>query len=62
MSDNFIVSPYAISFDSIKNNLQNYVLQKAEGKAWKDFYVSSTGETVIEIILTSIIGILFAFK
>ena len=48
MSD-FIVSPYAISFESIKNSLETYVANKPEGESWKDFYASGAGQTVIEL-------------
>lgn len=56
---NFIISPYAISFESIKNNLQNYILNKPENDVWKDFYVSSAGETIIEI--AAALGAFYAY-
>ena len=38
---NFIISPYAISFNSIKNALQNYINDKNVSSVvdtWSDFY------------------------
>ena len=57
---NFIISPYAISFDSIKNNLQDYVTSKPEGEGWKDFYASSAGQTIIEI--AAALGAFYAYQ
>lgn len=46
----FIISPYAISFNSIKNALQNYIQNKSDvTKTWKDFYTAGAGETIIEL-------------
>ena len=56
----FIVSPYAISFDSIRNNLQDYISGKPNGEAWKDFYASGTGETVVEI--AAALGAFYAYQ
>ena len=56
---NFIISPYAISFESIKNNLQNYILNKPENDVWKDFYISGAGETIIEI--AAALGAFYAY-
>lgn len=58
MSD-FIISPYAISFDSIKNNLMEYVSSKPENETWLDFYASSAGQTIIEI--ASALGAFYAY-
>jgi hypothetical protein len=55
----FIISPYAISFDSIKNNLQQYVSSKPENETWLDFYASSAGETIIEI--AAALGAFYAY-
>ena len=55
----FIISPYAISFDSIKNNLKDYVNSKPENETWLDFYDASAGETVIEI--ASALGAFYAY-
>ena len=45
-----IISPYAISFNSIKNCLQSYIQNKSDVETtWKDFYVSSAGETILEL-------------
>lgn len=57
---NFIISPYAISFDSIRNNLQDYVTSKPEGEGWKDFYASSAGQTIIEI--AAALGAFYAYQ
>lgn len=56
----FIISPYAISFDSIRNNLQDYISSKPNGEAWKDFYASGTGETVVEI--AAALGAFYAYQ
>ena len=47
---NFIISPYAISFESIKNNLQNYILNKPENDVWKDFYVSAQEKQLLKLL------------
>lgn len=56
----FIISPLAISFDSIKASLQNYVNTKPENESWKDFYASSAGETIIEI--AAALGAFYAYQ
>lgn len=56
---NFIISPLAISFDSIKNNLQTFAQSLAADRTWQDFYTSSTGETIIEIIAA--LGAFYAY-
>ena len=46
----FIISPYAISYNSIKEALQNYIENKSEAtNTWKDFYASGAGETILEL-------------
>lgn len=55
----FIISPYAISWDSIKNNLQQYVANK-NNQGWKDFYASSAGETLIELMAA--LGTFYAYQ
>lgn len=46
----FIISPYAISFNSIKNALENYITNKSDvTTTWKDFYVAGAGQTVLEL-------------
>lgn len=57
---NFIISPLAISFESIRNSLQAYVASKPEDQTWKDFYASSAGETVIEI--AAALGAWYAYQ
>ena len=56
---NFIISPYAISWDSIKNQLQSYIQGKTENETWKDFYVSGAGQTVLEI--AAALGAFYAY-
>lgn len=49
---NFIISPYAISFDSIKNALQSYINDKSKSSVvdtWTDFYTAGAGETILEL-------------
>ena len=46
----FIISPYAISYNSIKNALENYIQNKSDVTAtWKDFYTASAGQSIIEM-------------
>lgn len=46
----FIISPYAISYNSIKQALQNYIQNKSEVvNSWKDFYASGAGQTILEL-------------
>lgn len=46
----FIISPYALSYNSIKEALQSYIQNKSElQNTWKDFYVSGAGETILEL-------------
>lgn len=46
----FIISPYAISYNSIKNSLQNFIKNKSDvTKTWKDFYTAGAGETILEL-------------
>lgn len=54
----YIISPYAISFDSIKEALQNYIRNKSVN-TWQDFYVSGAGETIVE--LDAAIAAFYAF-
>lgn len=49
---NFIISPYAISYNSIKNALQNYINDKNISSVldtWSDFYTAGAGQTIIEL-------------
>lgn len=45
----FIINPFSISFEMIRNSLENYIASKPEEEAWKDFYDSSVGQSIIEI-------------
>ena len=54
----YIISPYAISFNSIKEALQNYIQNKSVN-TWQDFYVSGAGETIVE--LDAAIAAFYAF-
>lgn len=59
---NFIVSPYAISFNSIKSALESYINKKGVSEVldtWKDFYTAGAGQTVLE--LDAAIGAFYAF-
>lgn len=59
---NFIVSPYAISFNSIKNALESYINDKSTSEVldtWSDFYTAGAGQTVLE--LDAAIGAFYAF-
>lgn len=59
---NYIISPYAISYNSIKNALESYINDKSVSQVldtWSDFYVSGAGQTVVE--LDAAIGAFYAF-
>ena len=46
----FIISPYAISYNSIKNALQSYIQNKSDVTTkWQDFYTAGAGETILEL-------------
>lgn len=46
----FIISPYAISFNSIKNALESYIENKSDvTTTWKDFYTAGAGQTILEL-------------
>lgn len=46
----FIISPYAISYNSIKNALQAYIQNKSDLRTtWKDFYTAGAGQTILEM-------------
>lgn len=60
MTTNFIVSPYAISFDSILSELSTYVQSKPASEAWVDFYSSSAGQTVLE--LCAALGAMYSYQ
>ena len=45
-----IISPYAVSYNSIREQLENYVQSSTDfTKVWKDFYPSGAGQTIIEL-------------
>ena len=54
----FIISPYAVSFNSIKTCLQQYIQNKAN-VTWTDFYTSGAGETLVE--LNAAVAAFYAF-
>lgn len=59
---NLIISPYAISFNSIKNALESYINDKSVSEVldtWKDFYTAGAGQTVLE--LDAAIAAFYAF-
>ena len=48
----FIISPYAISFNSIKNALEKYINDKNVSSVldvWSDFYTAGAGQTIVEL-------------
>ncbi len=56
----FIVSPYAISFNSIKSALETYISTKSDvTTTWSDFYTAGAGQTILE--LDAAIGAFYAF-
>lgn len=60
MSTNFIINPYSISFESIRNDLMQYVSSKPDEAAWKDFFASGAGQTIIELI--SALGAMYSYQ
>lgn len=46
----FVVDPQLVSFESIRQGLVNYVSTRSTDAAWKDFYESSTGQVLIELM------------
>lgn len=56
----FIISPYAISFNSIKEALESYISNKSNvTTTWQDFYTAGAGQTVLE--LDAALGAFYAF-
>lgn len=45
-----IIDPQEVSFEEIKNDVVEYVQSKPDYASWKDFYESSAGTTLIELI------------
>lgn len=45
-----IISNKAISYKELLNELVNYLKSKPEYSRWKDFFESSTGQTLVELI------------
>lgn len=48
----FIISPYAISYNSIKNALEKYINDKNVSSVldvWSDFYTAGAGQTIVEL-------------
>lgn len=56
----FIINPFSISFEMIKNSLENYVASKPDSSTWKDFYESGAGQTIIEI--AAALGTFYAYQ
>lgn len=50
MSQNFIINPLSISYESIKSDLLNYIGNKPEQDSWSDYFATSAGTSVIELI------------
>ena len=56
----FIISPYAISFNSIKEALESYISNKSNvTSTWQDFYTAGAGQTVLE--LDAALGAFYSF-
>lgn len=46
----FIISPYAISYNSIRQALENYIANKSDlTTKWQDFYTAGAGQSIIEM-------------
>lgn len=56
----FIINPFSISFEMIRNSLENYIAAKPEEEAWKDFFDSSVGQTIIE--LAAALGTFYSYQ
>lgn len=50
MIQNFVVDPSSVSRDAILADLKAYLDSVPDSDKWKDFFKSSTGETVLELI------------
>lgn len=50
MSQNFIINPLSISYESIKGDLLNYITAKPEQDGWADYFATSAGTAIIELI------------
>jgi len=46
----FIVNPASLSFSEIKNDLMAYINSAPDSARWQDFFASSTGTIVVDII------------
>lgn len=45
-----IIDPTSLSFESIKQDLLDYIASKPEYDSWRDFYESSAGMTAVELV------------
>lgn len=50
MSENFIVDPSNVSFSSIMQDLQDFVDSAPDSAKWKDFFASSTGQLLMQLV------------
>ena len=56
----FIISPYALSFNSIKEALESYISNKSNvTTTWQDFYIAGAGQTILD--LDAALGAFYAF-
>jgi len=46
----FVIDPQAISFTKAKSDIQAYLSAKPESVTWRDFYESSAGTTLVELL------------
>jgi hypothetical protein len=57
---NFIINPYSISFESIRDDLMTYVSSKADYAGWRDFFAAGAGQTLIELMAA--LGSMYAYQ
>jgi hypothetical protein len=50
MSKDFVVNPQSVSFSQWVTDIKNYISSKNDYMAWKDFFNSSAGTTLIELM------------
>lgn len=54
----FIINPQSVSYEQAKQDIMAYLQTKPDYEKWQDFFASSVGTTVVELLagLTSLIG------
>lgn len=50
MGGRFIINPSSVSFEDILADVERYVKARPDYAKWKDFYMGSTGEIILQLI------------